>query len=178
VREAAPVPDEVYAAIAKEIEDGSVNQGLWTRLLVENEGDPVKTKVAYIKARVEAESTRAEIARTTAYFLTFSASENADGGSNREFYASMVNYHGDALSIDEVMKRIAEFCRLWPKRAYTIRPSSVTASRPAANACTVQGIVDWKSSNDATGVHSTGSTEFMFTFRNGLIEVEETLSLG
>lgn len=48
------VADEmVYAAIAKEIESGAVDNGLWTRLYAECDGDEPKTKAAYIRHRAE-----------------------------------------------------------------------------------------------------------------------------
>lgn len=43
--------DTIYAAIAKEIESGSVDSGLWTRLYGECDGDEAKTKAAYIRNR-------------------------------------------------------------------------------------------------------------------------------
>ncbi len=52
----------VYAAIAKELESGETDKGLWTRLFAEANGDEKMTKVAYIKQRaaklMEAERTR------------------------------------------------------------------------------------------------------------------------
>ncbi len=45
--------DAIYAVIAKELETGATDLGLWTRLLAECDGDEKKTKVAYIKRRAE-----------------------------------------------------------------------------------------------------------------------------
>ena len=45
--------DAIYAAIAKEIKTGATDEGLWTRLFAECDGDENKTKVAYIKQRAE-----------------------------------------------------------------------------------------------------------------------------
>jgi hypothetical protein len=45
--------EQVYAQIAKEIESGTVDQGLWTRLLAQTNGDEKRTKVLYIKQRAE-----------------------------------------------------------------------------------------------------------------------------
>jgi len=54
--------DRVYAEIAKELETGTVDKGLWTRLFAECDGDEKRTKVAYIKQRavqiIAAESLR------------------------------------------------------------------------------------------------------------------------
>lgn len=45
--------DRIYAAIAKELETGATEKGLWTRLFAESGGDEKQTKVLYIKQRAE-----------------------------------------------------------------------------------------------------------------------------
>ena len=45
--------DAIYAAIGKELETGSTDKGLWTRLFAEYDGDENRTKVVYIKQRAE-----------------------------------------------------------------------------------------------------------------------------
>ena len=45
--------DAIYDAIAKELDTGATDKGLWTRLFAECDGDENKTKVAYIKQRAE-----------------------------------------------------------------------------------------------------------------------------
>ena len=45
--------DAIYAAIAKELDTGATDKGLWTRLFAVCDGDENKTKVAYIKQRAE-----------------------------------------------------------------------------------------------------------------------------
>lgn len=45
--------DRVYAEIAKELETGVTDKGLWTRLFAECGGDEKQTKVLYIKQRAE-----------------------------------------------------------------------------------------------------------------------------
>jgi uncharacterized membrane protein YhaH (DUF805 family) len=68
-----PQDDALYAAVAQELEKNDIAQGLWTRLLVENEGDEQKTKISYIKARVrtlkaqrgEAELTPSQVPTTS-----------------------------------------------------------------------------------------------------------------
>lgn len=65
----------IYAAIAKELKSGNTDQGLWTRLFAECDGDENRTKVAYIKQRatslisakqMELEEAKAEHARKAA----------------------------------------------------------------------------------------------------------------
>jgi hypothetical protein len=45
--------DAIYAAIATELKTGATNEGLWTRLFAECDGDENRTRVAYIKQRAE-----------------------------------------------------------------------------------------------------------------------------
>ena len=45
--------DEIYELIAKEIAEGNVKTGLWTRLFAEANGDESKTKALYIARRAE-----------------------------------------------------------------------------------------------------------------------------
>jgi hypothetical protein len=50
-----PVVDEerFYAEVANELETGGIDKGLWTRLFAECDGDERRTKVIYIRQRVE-----------------------------------------------------------------------------------------------------------------------------
>lgn len=45
--------DPIYTAIAKELETGVADKGLWTRLFAECGGDEKQTKVLYIKQRAD-----------------------------------------------------------------------------------------------------------------------------
>jgi len=45
--------DRIYEEIAKELETGATDKGLWTRLFAESGGDERLTKVSYIKQRAE-----------------------------------------------------------------------------------------------------------------------------
>jgi Domain of unknown function (DUF4328)/Ankyrin repeats (3 copies) len=45
--------DRIYAEIAKELETGVTDSGLWTRLFAECDGDEKQTKVRYIKERAD-----------------------------------------------------------------------------------------------------------------------------
>lgn len=46
--------NEIYALVAAEMESGTVDKGLWTRLFAEHDGEESKTKAAYIRERVSA----------------------------------------------------------------------------------------------------------------------------
>lgn len=45
--------DHFYGIVANELETGNTDKGLWTRLYAEHDGDEKKTKIAYIKRRVD-----------------------------------------------------------------------------------------------------------------------------
>jgi len=47
------VTEEFYALAAKEIDSGTLDEGLWARLYSEKNGDTLKTKAAYIKERAD-----------------------------------------------------------------------------------------------------------------------------
>jgi uncharacterized RDD family membrane protein YckC len=74
-----PVADEefVYAEIAKELETGVADKGLWTRLFAECGGDEKQMKVIYIKQRVErliaSERVRLELATSESVKTTAKA---------------------------------------------------------------------------------------------------------
>ena len=55
--------NQLYAIGWKEVEEDNRDEGLWARLFVENDGDETKTRVAYLKHRVDAlhEQRRIEI---------------------------------------------------------------------------------------------------------------------
>ena len=48
----SPSDEALYEKVWNEIEEGQTDVGLWAKLLVENDGDESKTKVAYLKTRV------------------------------------------------------------------------------------------------------------------------------
>ena len=45
--------ERIYAEIARELETGGIDKGLWTRLFAECDGDEKRTKVLYIRQRAE-----------------------------------------------------------------------------------------------------------------------------
>lgn len=45
--------EEVYAQVAKELESGLIDRGLWARLLAQADGDESQTKALYLKQRAE-----------------------------------------------------------------------------------------------------------------------------
>ena len=52
-QETALDEERIYTIIAKELETGVTDKGLWTRLFAECSGDEKQTKVLYIKQRAE-----------------------------------------------------------------------------------------------------------------------------
>ena len=45
--------EEHYAIAAKEIDSGSIDEGLWARIYSEKNGDDLKTRASYIKERAQ-----------------------------------------------------------------------------------------------------------------------------
>gem|GEM_PF-2468218 len=123
---------------------------------------------------------KAVAARTLDYFATWSAPDDGDGQAVRKYFANFVKFYGSVIDLDTLMQKNAQFCRRWPERTYTVRPGETTVSCDATNTCTVRGVVDWSAASEVRGAHSTGVAEFLFTFRNGLIEAEsgKVLSRG
>ena len=44
---------ELYAMAEKEVDEGVINQGLWSQALVKADGDESKRKIEYMKLRVK-----------------------------------------------------------------------------------------------------------------------------
>jgi len=63
----SPEDDALYEKVWAELEDGSLNRGLWARCYAEVDGDAERAKARYIKARV-AQLTQAEKERQEAEF--------------------------------------------------------------------------------------------------------------
>ncbi|MDA8646948.1 hypothetical protein N9L54_05910 [Porticoccaceae bacterium] len=54
--------EAIYEQVYKEIEDGDIRQGLWLKVLSESDGDELKAKVRYAKARVKSIKDEANLA--------------------------------------------------------------------------------------------------------------------
>lgn len=115
---------------------------------------------------------RDALSKATGFFAAFSAAYNPGGGAQRGYYASIVDYYGASMSVDEVMRQTTEFCRRWPIRRYVVRPQSLTVTCAASNACRVSGVVDWGAIRSDRGARATGTADFTFAFRDGLIETQ------
>jgi gag-polyprotein putative aspartyl protease len=115
---------------------------------------------------------RDAVSKTEAFFTVWSAPHNPDGEGVRQYYASAINYYGTVTSVDDVMKQNLQFCRRWPLRRYTIRAPSVSVSCSSTNVCTVSGVLDWDAASPVRSAHSSGVAQFIFGFRDGLIEME------
>ncbi len=86
--------DHIYDEIARELETGATEKGLWIRLFAECDGDDNRTKVLYIKQRAEklisAKQARlAEIAREQAVEAERLAMQQAQSVKEKELLAAV-----------------------------------------------------------------------------------------
>ena len=102
--------DEIYAAIALEMETDTIDKGLWTRLYAECDGDEKQTKVLYIKRRADrliaAEKSRFVPATEAQSTRTFSSSNDDMEHLEKPILAVryIEKYH---ISKDKLAKAIA-----------------------------------------------------------------------
>ena len=54
IKISAEEEEQIYVDVSKEAEPGRRREGIWTKVLIENGGDEQKTKITYMKLRVEA----------------------------------------------------------------------------------------------------------------------------
>jgi len=76
-------------------------------------------------------------------------------------YTDKVVYYGKAESGQTVLLTKRRFANRWPQRAYTVRPSSLTATcSEAAATCRVKGTMGWKFQEAKTTSHGVASFEY------------------
>jgi len=84
---------------------------------------------------------------------------------NNGLYADKVLYYGKSESRQTVLLTKRRFATRWPQRAYTIRPSSLTATCGEATAtCQVKGTMTWKFQAAQTTSHGVASFEYGIVF--------------
>lgn len=98
--------DAIYAAIATELETGSTDKGLWTRLFVENDGDENRTKVAYIRERAKRLETPPTVSKAAP--ITVRQENDANRPQVSQPQASMSNTRpsGDSKQERERLKEV------------------------------------------------------------------------
>ena len=102
------------------------------------------------------------------FFRSSSRSDREATSFLDRVYPAQLLYYGKRSSKAYVMAEKRAFLDRWPKRAYAVRPGSVSTScDPRNNLCTVSGIVDWRVSSLERNVISTGSAKFQLTFSMG-----------
>jgi hypothetical protein len=80
---------------------------------------------------------------------------------NNGLYTDKVLYYGKSESRQTVLLTKRRFAGRWPQRAYTIRPSSLTATcSEAAATCRVKGTMSWKFQAAKTTSHGVASFEY------------------
>ena len=76
-------------------------------------------------------------------------------------YTDKVAYYGKAESGQTVLLTKRRFANRWTQRAYTVRPSSLTATcSEAAATCRVKGTMGWKFQEAKTTSHGVASFEY------------------
>ena len=84
-----------------------------------------------------------------------------------ELYTDKVLYYGKPESRQTVLLTKRRFANRWTQRAYTIRPSSLTATcgeTPAT--CRVKGTMTWKFHAGQTASHGVASFEYSIVFNH------------
>jgi len=80
---------------------------------------------------------------------------------NNGLYTDKVLYYGKSESRQTVLLTKRRFASRWPQRAYTVRPSSLTAAcSEAAATCRVKGTMSWKFQAAKTTSHGVASFEY------------------
>ena len=80
---------------------------------------------------------------------------------NNGLYTDKVLYYGKSESRQTVLLTKRRFAGRWPQRAYTVRPTSLTATcSEAAATCRVKGTMSWKFQAAKTTSHGVASFEY------------------
>jgi hypothetical protein len=102
------------------------------------------------------------------FFRSSSRSDREATSFLDRIYPAQLLYFGKRSSKAYVMAEKRAFLDRWPKRAYAVRPGSIsTTCDPRNNSCTVSGIVDWRVASVQRNAISTGSAKFQLTFSIG-----------
>jgi hypothetical protein len=110
-------------------------------------------------------SSSVAVQAATEFFRSSSRSDREATFFLDRVYPAQVIYYGKKASKAYVMADKRAYLARWPKRAYSIRPGSVTTSCDSReNLCTVSGIFDWRISSVERNAISTGSGKFQLTF--------------
>jgi hypothetical protein len=84
-----------------------------------------------------------------------------------ELYTDKVLYYGKPESRQTVLLTKRRFANRWTQRAYTVRPSSLTATcSEAAATCRVKGTMTWKFQAAKTTSHGVASFEYSIIFND------------
>jgi hypothetical protein len=86
---------------------------------------------------------------------------------NNALYTDKVLYYGKSESRQTVLLTKRRFASRWTQRAYTVRPSSLTATcSEAAATCRVKGTMTWKFQAAKTTSHGVASFEYSIVFND------------
>lgn len=121
--------EDVYDKIARELETGVANKGLWTRLFAEYEGDERQTKVAYIKQRAKRliAAKHAVMEQTPQEYSTNTDQLNkqrAEGASSKKNYWSTDKCQSSTTTYDKFSEELKRIERRTLTRIHAIYPSA------------------------------------------------------
>ena len=86
---------------------------------------------------------------------------------NNALYTDKVLYYGKSESRQTVLLTKRRFANRWTQRAYTVRPSSLTATcSEAAATCRVKGTMTWKFQAAKTTSNGVASFEYSIVFND------------
>jgi hypothetical protein len=86
---------------------------------------------------------------------------------NDGLYTDKVVYYGKPESRQTVLLTKRRFASRWTQRAYTVRPSSLTATcSEAAATCRVNGTMSWKFQAAKTTTHGVASFDYSIVFND------------
>jgi hypothetical protein len=78
-------------------------------------------------------------------------------------YGDAINYYGSVKGKAEVMSEKTQFAERWPRRQYSARLGTVTASCDhVTSECTISGTLDWKTFNPTVSMTSVGIAQYQF----------------
>jgi hypothetical protein len=88
------------------------------------------------------------IAELNRFLARWSSGPSINAADVNELYAPSVAYYGRRLSRLQITREKQAIANKWPRRRYTIEPSSVeTGCTPERIRCTVRGVLRWSVAN-------------------------------
>ena len=77
----------------------------------------------------------------------------------QEFYSESVDFYGNDMTRDSVMREKRAFAERWPIRKYEVVPESVDLACDA-NGCYVESVIEWTAASTERGARSSGRSSW------------------